>query len=307
MQRPGSNERAHVSTRPARLSVGIVSAGRVGSVLGAALAQAGHRVDAVAAVSQASRRRAAELLPQARIRPADEVARAAELLILAVPDDDLPALIAGLASANAVRPGTFVVHTSGAHGLTVLEPLTAALPLALHPVMTFAGGSDDLPRLSGACWGVTTPLELRPAGETLVVEMGGEPVWVDDDARALYHAGLSLAANSVVSLTAEVVELLQHAGVDSPQRLLAPLLGAALDNVLRRGDGALTGPVARGDARVVAAHVQALTQADPDAAAAYVALSRLTASRAIGSGMLPHDRAEGLLDVLAERTPGGSQ
>jgi len=259
----------------------------------------------VAAVSDASRRRAERLLPDVPIRPPDEVAAAADLLLLAVPDDVLPGLVGGLAAAEVVRPGTFVVHTSGAHGLGVLAPLTqdgrGGLPIALHPVMTFGGGAEDLARLSGACFGVTAPPELRPVGETLVVEMGGEPVWVDDAARPLYHAGLALAANSVVSLVAEVTDLLGAAGVDEPQRLLSPLMYAAVDNALRRGDAALTGPVARGDVAVVAAHLRALAEADPDAAAAYLALSRLTASRALGSGLLPPERAEPLLDVLAGR------
>jgi predicted short-subunit dehydrogenase-like oxidoreductase (DUF2520 family) len=293
------------SPRPARLRVGIVSAGRVGSVLGAALGRAGHRPVAVSALSAASRHRAERLLPDVPIRPVDEVPNGADLILLAVPDDVLPGLVAGLAAAGSVRPGSFVVHTSGAHGIGVLAPLTerGTLPLALHPVMTFGGGSEDLARLAGACFGVTAPPELRPVGEALVVEMGGEPVWVDEAARPLYHAGLALAANSIVSLVAEVTDLLSQSGVEDPRRLLSPLLYAAVDNVLRRGDGALTGPVARGDAGVVAAHLAALGQADPDARAAYVALSRLTASRALGAGLLPPERAEPLLDVLAGEGP----
>jgi predicted short-subunit dehydrogenase-like oxidoreductase (DUF2520 family) len=301
-----SSDRAPAASRPARLRVGVISAGRVGSVLGAALSGAGHHVVAAAAVSRASLRRAERFLPDTPIRPADQVAAASELLLLAVPDDELPGLVGGLAAARVVRPGCFVVHTSGAFGIDVLQPLTdrGALPLALHPVMTFAGGAEDLARVNGACFGVTAPDELRPVGETLVVELGAEPVWVAEAARPLYHAGLCLAANSVVSLVAEVSDLLGAAGVEAPTRLLAPLLGAALDNALRRGDAALTGPVARGDAGVVARHLEALADAGPDAAGAYRALSRLTASRALGSGMLGHDAAERLLGVLGD--PGGT-
>ena len=79
--------------------------------------------------------------------------------------------------------------------------------------------------------------------------------------------------------------------------MLGPLLGAALDNALRRGDGALTGPVARGDAGTVRAHLATLST--PESVAAYVAMSRLTAVRALAAGVLTPDRAEALLDVLA--------
>jgi predicted short-subunit dehydrogenase-like oxidoreductase (DUF2520 family) len=81
--------------------------------------------------------------------------------------------------------------------------------------------------------------------------------------------------------------------------LLAPLLGAALDNTLGGGAGALTGPVARGDAGTVAAHLDALRRAAPEAVPAYVAMARLTADRALAAGRLDPARAAALLDVLA--------
>src|SRR5690349_17745839 len=136
------------SDRPGRLAVGAIGAGRVGAVLTAALARAGHRPVAVAAVSRGSVRRAEALVPEATVLPPDEVAAAADLLLLAVPDDVLGPLVGGLAAADVVRAGTLVAHTSGAHGYRVLDPLTerGALPMALHPVMTFTGTDVDLQR-----------------------------------------------------------------------------------------------------------------------------------------------------------------
>ncbi len=291
-----------VDERPARLSVGVVGAGRVGAVLGAALARAGHRVVAVSGVSDASRRRAEALLPGVPVVPLTEVLAAAELVLLTVPDDVLPELVAGVAAAGEVRAGQLVVHTSGRYGAAVLDPLTrlGALPLALHPAMTFTGRPEDLARLAGACFGMTAPEPLHPIAEALVVEMGGDPQWVDEAARPLYHAALAAGANHLATLVNESVDLLRHCGVSEPERLLAPLLGAALDNALRSGDAALTGPVARGDAGTVAAHVDALRAVSPDTAAAYVAMARLTADRALAAGLLKPEAAEALLDVLAE-------
>jgi predicted short-subunit dehydrogenase-like oxidoreductase (DUF2520 family) len=289
--------------RPARLSVGVISAGRVGAVLGAALSRAGHRVAAVAAVSDASRKRAAELLPSADVRPPDAVAADVDLLLLAVPDDALGALAAGLATAGAVRRGTMVAHTSGAHGVGVLASLTevGALPLALHPVMTFTGTEVDLQRLDGAAWGVTSDEVLRPVAETLVIEMGGEPSFIAEELRPLYHAGLAFAANHLVTLVTKADELLAASGVEQPQRMLGPLLGAALDNALRSGDRALTGPVARGDAGTVTKHLQTLAEHAPESVDAYIAMGRLTAARALANGTLDIDQAAALLDVLATR------
>ncbi|HEX4700432.1 MAG TPA: DUF2520 domain-containing protein [Actinomycetes bacterium] len=294
-----------VDDRPARLSVGIVGAGRVGVVLAAALAGAGHRVVAVSAVSDASRRRAAEVLPGVPVLPPPDVLAASELVLLTVPDDVLPGLVEGLAAAGDVKPGQLVVHTSGRYGVAVLDPATraGALPLALHPAMTFTGRREDLARLGGACFGITAPQPLHPIAEALVVEMGGDPQWVSEEARPLYHAALAGGANHLATLVNESVDLLHRCGVSEAQRMLAPLLGAALDNALRSGDASLTGPVARGDAGTVAAHVRELRAVSPDTAAAYVAMARLTADRALAAGLLKPEAAEALLDVLAEETP----
>lgn len=290
--------------RPARLGVGVIGAGRVGAVLGAALQLAGHRVVAVAAVSEASRARAAALLPDARVRSPLDIAATADLLLLAVPDDTLPLLVDGFVAAEAVRSGQLVVHTSGRYGAGVLDPMTrrGSLPLALHPAMTFTGKREDISRLAGCSFGVTAPEPLRPIADALVMEMGGEPQWVDEDKRPLYHAALAAGANHLTTLVAESIDLLRRCGVPEPARMLGPLLLAALDNTLRMGDAALTGPVARGDAGTVATHVHELAEVSPEALAAYVAMARLTADRALGSGLLTPEAAEALLDVLAHRT-----
>jgi predicted short-subunit dehydrogenase-like oxidoreductase (DUF2520 family) len=291
-----------VDDRPARLPVGVVGAGRVGAILGAALAQAGHKVVAASAVSDASRRRADELLPGTPVLAPPDVLEAAELVLLTVPDDVLPGLVDGLTSAGSVRAGQLVVHTSGRYGAAVLDPATraGALPIALHPVMTFTGRREDLARLSGACFGITAPEPLRPIAEALVVEMGGDPQFVAEEMRPLYHAVLTAGASHLATLVNESVDLLRGCGVDEPERLLAPLLGASLDNALRSGDTALTGPVSRGDAGTVATHIRELRAISPDAAAAYVAMARLTADRALAAGLLEPAAAEALLDVLTE-------
>ncbi len=283
---------------PARLTVGIVSAGRVGSALGAALERAGHVVFGVCAISDASVRRARTRLPDSEILPIEQVAARSELLLLAVPDAELAGLVRGLAGAGVVRPGTIVAHTSGANGVGVLAPLAemGALPLAIHPAMTFTGHDEDVTRLGNACFGITAADEVGYAiAQSLVIEMGGEPVRVPEQNRPLYHAALAHGSNHLVTVIVDAVAALRAAlsgpGLlgqqlvdDQPnglaERLLAPLASAALDNALRRGQSALTGPVARGDADAVAAHLDALASVDARLAEAYRALSLRTAQRA---------------------------
>jgi predicted short-subunit dehydrogenase-like oxidoreductase (DUF2520 family) len=290
----------HPSEHPARLRVGVVGAGRVGTALAVALGRAGHEVVAVSAVSDASVRRVRRSLPGVAIRPPPDVVAAADLVLLAVPDDVLPGLVAGLAATGAAFEGRLVAHVSGRHGLPVLEPAvrSGALPLALHPVMTFTGRPDDIDKLAGISFGVTAPDSLRPVAEALVVEMGGEPVFIADEQRDLYHAALASAANHLVTLIVQATDLLRDAGVAQPARMLGPLVSAALDNALRLGDAALTGPVARGDADTVASHIEALRADAPGALPAYLALARLTADRAVAAGTLSAPDAQRLLGVL---------
>lgn len=283
---------------PARLTVGIVSAGRVGSALGVALERAGHVVFGAAAISDASVHRVRTRLPETQILTVEQIAQRSELLLLAVPDAELAGLVRGLAAARVVRPGTIVAHTSGANGVGVLAPLAeqGVLPLAVHPAMTFTGHDEDIDRLANSCFGVTAADEVGFAiGQALVIEMGGEPVRVAEEHRTLYHAALAHGSNHLVTLIVDAVAALreslsgpgllgQQVVDEQPggvaERLLAPLVSAALDNALRRGPAALTGPVARGDVDAVAAHLAALEKVDDRLAAAYRAMSLRTAELA---------------------------
>jgi predicted short-subunit dehydrogenase-like oxidoreductase (DUF2520 family) len=298
---PGGSASQPGHEHPARLDVGVIGAGRVGTALAVALSRAGHRITGASAISAASRLRVEKFLPGTPVmEPADVVV--ADLVLLTVPDDVLGGLVRGLAATGAPLAGRMLAHASGLHGLAVLEPAVAegALPMALHPVMTFTGRPDDADRLAGISFGVTAPAVLRPAAEVLVMEMGGEPVFIAEADRGLYHAALAGAANHLVTQVVQAADLLTKAGVGQPSRMLGPLLSAALDNALRLGDAALTGPVARGDAQTVAGHLEALRADAPEALPAYLALARLTASRALASGMLTAPDAQRLLDVLAE-------
>ncbi|KMS85534.1 glycerol-3-phosphate dehydrogenase [Streptomyces regensis] len=276
-------------TRPARLAVGVVSAGRGGSGFGAGPAPASHP--------------AAPLNPRFDASPPDEVASRSDLVLLALPDDVLGPMTSGLARAGALRSGQIVVHTSGAHGVDVLAAAAeaGALPLALHPVMTFTGREEDLERLTTASVGVTAGSGDEAAwhvGEALTVEMGAEPVRVPEAARPLYHAALAHGANHLATIVADCVDLLRDAGIERPDRVVAPLLSASLDNSLRHEGRALTGPVARGDSGTVTAHLRVLAEQAPDVQPTYAALARRTVARAKLAGLLGEDAAHELETLL---------
>lgn len=303
--------------RPGRLGVGVVGAGRVGAVLGSALRATGHAVVGASGISEASRERVATLLPGVPVLEVRDVVERSELVLLAVPDDALADLVAGLAEVGAWQPGQLVVHTSGRYGTAVLDPARAAgaIPLAVHPAMTFTGTSLDLARLEGCTFAVTAPAAVQPIGQALVVEIGGEPVVVDEADRGLYHAALAHGANHLVVLVAQAAQALEEAGIEAPGRVLAPLLGAALDGATRAADAregvgpgavaALTGPVSRGDVGTVVEHLAVLRDlaarsGATDVPEAYTALARGATRRALATHRIDDRAAQSLLDALEE-------
>lgn len=222
--------------KPGRLGVGIIGAGHVGPVLGAALAGAGHAIIGISAISQNSRDRAEAILPLVPILTVPEVVERSELVIIAVPDSQLESLVQGLAATNTWRPGQLVLHTSAQHGIGVLAPARAAgaIPLAIHPAMAFTGTSLDLARLVDCHFAVTAPAPVLPIGQALVVEMGGEPIVVEEADRPRYAEAVQIATAFSTSIVEQATRLLSDIGVEHPGSVLGPLLRSAMENALGR-------------------------------------------------------------------------
>lgn len=222
--------------RSGRLGIGIVGSGRVGPILGAALAGAGHAIVGISAISDASRERADAILPGVPILAVPDLIERSELVILAVPGDELEALVTGLAATKAWQPGQLVMHTVARFGTAVLSPAMAqgAIPLAIHPAMSFTGTSVDLGRLAESHFAVTAPTPVLPIGQALVVEMGGEPVIVAEADRQAYAEAIATATRFSAAIVAQATGILADIGIEEPGRLIAPLVRSAVENALRR-------------------------------------------------------------------------
>ncbi|WP_007514778.1 MULTISPECIES: Rossmann-like and DUF2520 domain-containing protein [Pseudofrankia] len=301
----GARGRAFHGTPTGALDVGFVGFGRAGAAFAVALAEAGHRLVGVTTHSDASAARARRFLPGAPPLAATELAARVDVLILAVSDDAIAPVAAELASATepaGPRAGSVVVHLSGRHGLAPLAPVVArgASRAAIHPIMSLAGldPAMDAAHLRSTTFGVTADPAAASVARRVVTDVGGRFVEVPDEARTLYHAALVLGANYLAALAGASADLLAAAGVTDASAALAPLLRVSLDNALRDGDVATTGPVRRGDASTVAAHLEALRAADPAAVPAYRALSQLAVQRLVAAGLLSTRAAADLRATL---------
>ncbi|WP_378145054.1 Rossmann-like and DUF2520 domain-containing protein [Cnuibacter sp. UC19_7] len=228
------------SERSGRLGVGIIGAGRVGPVLGAALGGAGHAVVGISAISDVGRERADVLLPGVPVLSVPDVVERSELVVLAVPSEELPGLVTGLAGTGAWQMGQLVMHSAPEFGVSVLDPARASgvIPLAVHPAMVFTGTSVDVSRLVGVHFGVTAPSAVLPIAQALVVEMGGEPVVIAEADRPAYAEAVATATGFSTAIIEQAAGLLAEAGVDAPGRVLAPLVRSAVEDALARAGAA---------------------------------------------------------------------
>jgi predicted short-subunit dehydrogenase-like oxidoreductase (DUF2520 family) len=174
------------------------------------------------------------MLPGVPVLEVPAIIERSELVILAVPEDELEALVAGLASTGAWQPGQLVLHTAAGFGTAVLAPATAAgaIPLAVHPAMSFTGTSVDLVRLRESYCAVTAPAPVQPIGQALVVEMGAEPVLVAEADRAAYAEAIATATSFSTAIVGQAVGILRSLGIDEPGRVIAPLVRSAVENAL---------------------------------------------------------------------------
>ncbi|HEY7834367.1 MAG TPA: DUF2520 domain-containing protein [Ktedonobacterales bacterium] len=299
-------------------AVGFIGVGAAGTALARALAARGARVVAVVGRLPGSAAVVAASIPGCRaVEGSAAVLAAAETVILAVPDDAIATLDATL----DWRATHTVAHLSGARGIAALARARErrAGVAALHPLMLFPRPPLDAPtalaRLAGCAWALEASDTATAARmEALVAALAGRVIALDGAARVPYHLAAVLASNYIVALLGAAVGLWEGFGVEGEAALAAllPLLRATVESLERQGPvRALTGPVARGDAGTIAAHLSWLAAHADDAVAAggvagdgavpldVVALG--DAYRALARLAIPLARARGALDEAAAR------
>jgi predicted short-subunit dehydrogenase-like oxidoreductase (DUF2520 family) len=219
-------------------------------------------------------------------------------VLLAVPDAAISSVASELAGEGAVESRHTVLHLSGLLDRSALDPLasTGAALGSFHPLQTVPDPGSAPERLAGAYAGVEGDERALAAGRELAGSLGMTAVAIPPAAKPAYHAGASIAANYTVVLAAMAERLAVSAGVapDVARRLYLPLIRGAAASLEIGPAAALTGPVRRGDAETVAAHLGALLAADREL---YLLLAR-EALRLAREGGLAGEAADRVARVL---------
>lgn len=161
----------------------------------------------------------------------------ADLIVLAIPGEELEATVEGYARAGIWSAGQLVAHTSPDFGYSVLEPAAkaGAIPLAIHPAMRFTGTSVDLPRLRDSRIAVSAPKIALPIAQALAIELGGEPVIIPEEARAAYAESFSVATSFSAMVVSQAIGLLEDAGLENAREIIGPVVRSAVDRALADG------------------------------------------------------------------------
>lgn len=238
---------APLVARDGRLGVGVIGGGRLGPVLAAGLAGAGHAIIGVEATSDADRDRIEALLPGVPIASAEHLVERSELLLIDVeePATRLEPLVDGFTADRAWVAGQLVLHTAPGLGTAVLGRALdqGVIPLAVHPAIDVTGTTLDLQRLREAWCAVTAPRPVLPIAQALVVELGAEPVVIAEEDRPRYAEAIDTATRFTRSIVQQATGLLAEIGVEAPGFVLSSLVRSAADNALADATPARIDPI----------------------------------------------------------------
>ncbi|MDE2787291.1 MAG: DUF2520 domain-containing protein [Chloroflexota bacterium] len=291
--------------KPEGIAIGFVGAGVLGSGLALALSAAGWRVAAIASRTQSSAERAASLIDGcAALATAEQVAEACDLVFITTPDS----VIAEVSRTVRWRPGQGVAHCCGAASIELLDSAAnaGAAVGAMHPFQTFAaieGPEQAAERLKGVTFAISGTGWLAEFLPNLAESLGGHGIEIPDGMRPLYHASAVLSCGYLSTLLDAAVELWTNMGFTEEDgvRAAVPLAHATIEAIERLGPtNAVTGPVVRGDAETVSAHLESLSQH---------AAHLLPLYRQLTESSLPLARAKGIPESQLEqlrRTIGAS-
>ncbi len=284
-----------------RSRIGFVGAGMVGKSMAVALSRQGYSVQAAASRTFHSAQALAGLVPGCVAYPtADGAAEASDVVFATVPDDAIGLIAAGI----NWRQGQAVVHCSGAASLDVLAPAArrGTIPGAFHPLQTFSSVAKAVESLPGCTFAIEGNAEMQAFLKEMALALGGNPVVLRAQDKALYHASLVTLGDVLTGLAGAAADLWQHFGIDRNQALksLAPLIHGYASALSTIGlPGAATGPYVRGDIGTVRKHLDALRAIAPGMLPFYCQMALAALPIALEKGSVPKERATEIREMLA--------
>jgi len=265
--------------------VGIIGAGKVGSVLAIALQQAGLEICAVSGGRSESAKILADRIGGLFCRDTVRVAREANILLIATPDREIKTVVDILITSGEMRTGQIVFHVCGSQSAEILAGLRSfgVAVGSIHPLQSFSSIEAGLQHLGGSYFAIDGDEQALSKAKEFVKKLSGICLYVPPAERALYHAAACMASNYLTALLHSTAALMKTFGVDETQAIKAlhPILQGTLTNIETYGTlQALTGPIVRGDVVTIRHHLQKIEEQIPSQAQLYRELGKYTLAMA---------------------------
>ena len=283
-------------------AIGFVGAGAVGSSLAVCLFRAEYQVVAVASRTFASAQQFAARIEGCRARGSpQEVVDTAQLVVISTPDDAIQEVAEGL----SWRPGQVVVHCSGASSLDVFRhPVSeGALAGALHPLQAFSSVENGIDSIPGTTFGIEGNSEIRSALSSVARHIGGRPVFLRAEDKALYHLTGVMMGNLLTCLAATAAQLWEQCGYSRAEGVhaLVPMMRGVVNNLEHSGvPGSVAGPYVRGDLGTIRKHVETLAARAPETLPLYRELARAALPFGVEKKALSQETARRIENILSE-------
>lgn len=284
-------------------SVAIIGAGKVGTTLAVALKKAGYSIAGISSRRHDSARAAARYAETEAFSSHIELTTRASIIFITTPDRAIKKVCAGIAGAGGFKKGQVVLHTSGAHSSDILAPAKekGAFVLSFHPLQTIPNVESGLENLPGSYFTIEGDERAFPVAEKMVKALGGKLLSIPTEMKPLYHAAACVVCNYFVGLIDLGLQMMSALGVSRDEALnaLMPLIEGTLNNIKRVGvPQALTGPIERGDADTIKAHLELMDKVMPEFTPLYKHLGAYTTGVAAAKGTLTEEKRTHLSKLL---------
>ena len=274
----------------------------VGTAIGYILKKAGYDIVAIADKSNAALQRAVSYTGGKSYRKPQEVLHEADCILITTPDDIILSVCKDIALSPLIK-GKYIFHMSGAGSLDLLEPAkeAGAAVGSIHPLQSFSSIDNAIQNIPSSYFGITADAKAKKQAKTIVLALGGNPIYISSKQKSLYHAAACVASNYLVSLLNVVESIYQSIGINEKdaKKAYLPLIYGSLKNIELSGSiAALTGPIVRGDSGTIQKHVDAINANLPQYASLYSSLGLVTVNLATKKGTLNLRQAKTISDIL---------
>ena len=265
-----------------RKSISFIGAGKVATTLGVYFKSKGFEIAGYYSRNYESSLSASAQTDSHAYKDLKSLLDAAEMVWITTPDDQISAVVSQITSISvADKKEKIVMHASGVHSLSILNPLVkSGYNIATaHPLMAFNSIESSIQKIDSAWFAIEEMPDNDFSLEAFFKQCGNKTFKIDSDKKTLYHAAACVLSNYMVTLLDASYRIFEQSGMrkDDIQEATIPLLESVMENLKGKSCAdALTGPIKRGDNKTIEMHLKSLNAEMPEMVELYKLLGRHT-------------------------------